>query len=1057
MQNNIIRNILLVFIVMSLFLGNFNNTTIAKDLEETNVFLEKISGLMVENKLGNEKFEQKVTDLLKSDKEDGFKNLQTKDFTFVDDKVRLEIILSDEDKINNLKGFDNDIEIEDHYKSLVQVLTPIDLVYSLSEEEYVQYIRSPVKPHLDVTSEGVGVIGANLVHTAGYYGADVKVAVIDIGFTDYASNPELPSERIKEVKSFRSDGQIEVSEHGTACAEIVSDVAPLADLYLYNFGTISELNSAVSYAISVGIDVISFSIGYTNINNYDGIGYSGIGDVCGIVDNARSNDILFVKSSGNRALSHYEGTYNNLPGYDFHDFGSGDVFLDLGYLSSGTEYSIKLSWDDWPYSNQDYDLILWADNHAEIVDFSFNPQTGSQPPTESMSWYMPYDDFFSIVISRYSATRDVYLELYGSCNDFLEYNHPESSLTCPGDAFGSMTVGATYWSDDSLESFSSRGPTNDGRTKPDVTAPDGVSTWIKTGYFYGTSASAPHTAGAAALLKSVNSSLSADDLQNLLEDYSLDLGSTGKDNLYGSGRIDVWAAYNSLPSNNPPYHPSNPNPANGTTDVDINTDLSWTGGDPDAGDIVTYDVYFGTTNPPTLAMNNQSGNSYALATLSHSTKYYWQIVAWDNHGASTSGPIWSFTTEGAGGEPHCVKGILYLNNSVIAPEGIEIRLVFDDETIATLTYSYNLYGDDTNYNLAFLGHEGETGTFIVEYGGVEYIPTDNQTIFIESGVWVYLIDLHINASLNNPPNTPSNPSPADGATSVDTGANLSWTGGDPDVGDTVTYDVYFGTTNPPPIVSTNQIGTTYDPSLSYSTTYYWQIVAEDNNGASTDGPIWSFTTKDNPPPPPPPSPDTVYVDDDYNDSTPGWQYDHFDNIQDGIDAVDANGTVYVYNGTYYEHDIVIDKTINLTGEDRNNTIIDGENSFGVDVVFVNADWVTISGFTIKNSDPLEVGLLSGIKLYYANYTTLIGNNVSNNQYGITICNSNNNNNIINNIVNSNLIGINLFRSSYNNTILGNNISNNNYQGIGLHSSSSNNLIYNNYFNNTNNYYVVDHI
>lgn len=64
----------------------------------------------------------------------------------------------------------------------------------------------------------------------------------------------------------------------------------------------------------------------------------------------------------------------------------------------------------------------------------------------------------------------------------------------------------------------------------------------------------------------------------------------------------------------------------------------------------------------------------------------------------------------------------------------------------------------------------------------------------------------------------------------------------------------------------------------------------------------------------------VYVDDDYTSSTPGWQIDCFDNIQDGIDAVDEHGTVYVYNGSFYEN-IVINKTIELIGENRDSTII----------------------------------------------------------------------------------------------------------------------------------------
>ena len=105
------------------------------------------------------------------------------------------------------------------------------------------------------------------------------------------------------------------------------------------------------------------------------------------------------------------------------------------------------------------------------------------------------------------------------------------------------------------------------------------------------------------------------------------------------------------------------------------------------------------------------------------------------------------------------------------------------------------------------------------------------------------VTLHVASGGNYPPTSPSDPSPANHATAVSINADLSWMGGDPDVGDMVTYDVYFGSNATPPLVSNEQPGTTYDPGvLSYNTQYYWKIVATDNHGASTMGPLWDFTT-----------------------------------------------------------------------------------------------------------------------------------------------------------------------------------------------------------------------
>ncbi len=131
------------------------------------------------------------------------------------------------------------------------------------------------------------------------------------------------------------------------------------------------------------------------------------------------------------------------------------------------------------------------------------------------------------------------------------------------------------------------------------------------------------------------------------------------DDVYGSVDYAPWlaAASNCIdtpPTNSPPFEPKSPFPTNTAVRVPVLAEgqpvtvaLNWTGGDPNPWDTVVYDVYFGTS-PGSLT---QIADSIALAVfdktdLAEGSTCYWQIIARDDVGTETAGPVWSFTTLG---------------------------------------------------------------------------------------------------------------------------------------------------------------------------------------------------------------------------------------------------------------------------------------------------------------------------------------------------------------------------------------------------------------------------
>jgi subtilisin family serine protease len=168
---------------------------------------------------------------------------------------------------------------------------------------------------------------------------------------------------------------------------------------------------------------------------------------------------------------------------------------------------------------------------------STDEQSGSQEPIESLSYTAAYGGRYYVYVRQYDATGNQTLRIHFS--DMTPGFHTSGhELNTPADAPYVVTVGAMDYSNYSRKSYSSRGPTEDGRTKPDVMAPSGVSAEsYGSRRFGGTSAACPHVAGVAALLKQEFPDYDARLLTTLLISRAHGMGSPRPNNDFGFGLV----------------------------------------------------------------------------------------------------------------------------------------------------------------------------------------------------------------------------------------------------------------------------------------------------------------------------------------------------------------------------------------------------------------------------------------------------------------------------------------------------------------------------------------
>lgn len=433
--------------------------------------------------------------------------------------------------------------------NVIEAYVPISSLQALSANPRIVRVDPVVPPQPLVTSQGVSVHNATLWHANSHSGSGVKVGIIDTGFTGYAAliGTELPAPAgvrcYSSVGSFSSNlVDCATSEHGTAVAETLVDVAPGAAVYIATPISLLDFRQSVEWMAAQGVKVINHSLGWT---------WTGPGNGTSpfewspqsTVDYAASVGILMVASAGNHQVATWTGGYSDTNGNLWHEFLPGDEVNNV-YLQAGETIMVQARWDDyWGGAITDLDLyIVDAAGNLPPLAGSESPQLGSPyaVPFEFIAFTAPYAGTFGIAVHRYFESwgpHPAWIQVQTFTQQPLERWVYGYSIANPAESAnaGLLAVGAAHWnSTATIAPYSSVGPTLDLRVKPDIVGVDGGNT-VTYPTFNGTSQASPHVAGLAALVLQANPSFTPAQLASYLKTAALPRAGAAPNNTWGYG------------------------------------------------------------------------------------------------------------------------------------------------------------------------------------------------------------------------------------------------------------------------------------------------------------------------------------------------------------------------------------------------------------------------------------------------------------------------------------------------------------------------------------------
>lgn len=468
---------------------------------------------------------------------------------------------------------------------------PAGALEGIAARTDVSQMRLPARKRTNaglVTSQGYVPHQANAAIAMGYTGAGVKVGVLSDSASAASIAPLITSGDLPAGTTFLPGQSGEPgTDEGTAMMEIVHDIAPGAQLLFATAfaGAASFADNIIALA-AAGCKVIVDDVSYSD----EGVFQDSI--IAQAVNQVTAAGVVYFSSAANSGnLSHgtsttWEGDFLNGGAVtgpiaaagesgSFHNFGT--VGSPQNYnvlLQPTTDVSVRWS-DPLGASSNDYDLFVLNSTGTTLLYFSAAVQNGTQDPDEEI--YIPsgIPAGSRVVVVLFSgAARALHVETFGEARLSIATDGATSGHNA---ANNTMSMAATFWNsaktgttaftgvNNPTEVFSSDGPrkifynpngtaitpgnllfgTNGGTTlvKPDLAAANGVTTLTPTfSPFFGTSASAPHAAAIAALVRQARPDYTVAQVKTAMTATALDSMGPGVDRDSGYGIAMAKAA-----------------------------------------------------------------------------------------------------------------------------------------------------------------------------------------------------------------------------------------------------------------------------------------------------------------------------------------------------------------------------------------------------------------------------------------------------------------------------------------------------------------------------------